>query len=118
QLLKAKFRPEFLNRIDETVVFHALEPAHLRKIVDLQIETLRKRLADRRLSLEVSNDALDLLAKEGFDPQFGARPLKRLIQRKVQNPLAVMLLEGRFADGDTVTVRVAKKTGELDFGKK
>ncbi|HLF92223.1 MAG TPA: ATP-dependent chaperone ClpB [Planctomycetota bacterium] len=117
QLLKAKFRPEFLNRIDETVVFHALGPDHLRKIVDLQIEILRKRLADRRIALEVPADALDLLAKEGFDPQYGARPLKRLIQRKLQNPLAMRLLEGTFADGDTVRVRVVKKTGELDFEK-
>jgi ATP-dependent Clp protease ATP-binding subunit ClpB len=118
QLLKAKFRPEFLNRIDETVVFHALGREQLRKIVDLQVDLLRKRLADRRMALEVSTEALDLLAKEGFDPQYGARPLKRLVQRKLQNPLAVMLLDGRFADGDTVIVRVAKKTGDLDFAKK
>ncbi|HXX94849.1 MAG TPA: AAA family ATPase, partial [Planctomycetota bacterium] len=118
QLLKAKFRPEFLNRIDETVVFHGLEQAQLRKIVDLQIEILRRRLADRRIALEVPSDVLDLLAKEGFDPQYGARPLKRLVQRKLQNPLAMMLLEGKFGDGDTVAVKISKKTGELDFVRK
>jgi ATP-dependent Clp protease ATP-binding subunit ClpB len=117
-LLKAKFRPEFLNRIDETVVFHALSPEHLRKIVDLQIDILRKRLADRRLSLEVSPPVLDALAREGMDPHYGARPLKRLIQSKVQNPLAMMLLEGRFQDGDTVVVRPAKKGGDFEFVKK
>jgi ATP-dependent Clp protease ATP-binding subunit ClpB len=118
QLLKAKFRPEFLNRIDEIVVFHALDAGQIRKIVDLQVDLLRKRLADRRMGLEVSSEALDLLAKEGFDPQYGARPLKRLVQRKIQNPLAVMLLEGKFADGDTVQVKVLKKTGELEFVRK
>jgi ATP-dependent Clp protease ATP-binding subunit ClpB len=117
QLLKTKFRPEFLNRIDETVVFHALDAGHLRKIVSLQIDLLRKRLADRRIALEVSTDVLDALAKEGFDPTFGARPLKRLIQRKIQNPLAVMILDGRFADGDLVRASLSKK-GEIEFSKK
>jgi len=117
QLLKTKFRPEFLNRIDEIVVFHALDAGHLRKIVNLQIDLLRKRLADRRITLEVSSDVLDALAKEGFDPTFGARPLKRLIQRKIQNPLAMMILDGRFADGDLVKASLSKK-GEIDFTKK
>jgi ATP-dependent Clp protease ATP-binding subunit ClpB len=117
QLLKTKFRPEFLNRIDETVVFHALDAGHLRKIVNLQIDLLRKRLADRRVALEVSTDVLDTLAKEGFDPTYGARPLKRLIQRKIQNPLAMMLLDGRFADGDTVRASLSKK-GEIEFSKR
>jgi ATP-dependent Clp protease ATP-binding subunit ClpB len=118
QMLKTKFRPEFLNRIDEIVVFHPLDAKHLRRIVSLQTEQLRRRLADRRIDLQVSDAALDLLAKEGFDPVFGARPLKRLIQRKIQNPLAMMILEGKFADGDTVKVDVSKKTGDLDFAKK
>jgi ATP-dependent Clp protease ATP-binding subunit ClpB len=118
QMLKSKFRPEFLNRIDETVVFHALGPEELRRIVNLQIEILRKRLAERRITLEVTDAVLDALAKEGFDPAYGARPLKRLIQRKVQNPLAIQLLEGKFADGDTVKVALAKKGGELEFTKR
>jgi ATP-dependent Clp protease ATP-binding subunit ClpB len=118
QMLKTKFRPEFLNRIDETVVFHALDAQHLRRIVSLQIDLLRKRLADRRITLVVADDALDALAKEGFDPVFGARPLKRLIQRKLQNPLATQILEGKFADGDTVRATVSKKTGEIELSKK
>ena len=114
--LRKTFRPEFLNRIDEIVVFHALGREHIRKIVDLQLAQLRKRLADRNITLEVSTAAMDALAKEGYDPQYGARPLKRLIQREVQNPLAVALLEGRFKDGDAVKVDAAK-SGELSFRK-
>jgi len=117
QMLKTKFRPEFLNRIDEIVVFHALDAGHLRKIVNLQIDLLRKRLADRQIALDVSTEVLDALAKEGFDPTFGARPLKRLIQRKIQNPLAMMILDGRFADGDVVRASLSKK-GEIEFSKK
>jgi ATP-dependent Clp protease ATP-binding subunit ClpB len=118
QLLKTKFRPEFLNRIDETVVFHSLDAQHLRKIVNLQVDLLRRRLADRNITLEVSDEVLDALAKEGFDPTFGARPLKRLIQRKLQNPLAMLLLEGKFADGDAVKATRSKKSGEIEFSKK
>jgi ATP-dependent Clp protease ATP-binding subunit ClpB len=118
QMLKTKFRPEFLNRIDETVVFHSLDAKHLRRIVCLQIEILRKRLADRRIELKVSDAALDALAKEGFDPVYGARPLKRLIQSKLQNPLAMKILDGSFGDGDTVKADVSKKTGEIEFSKK
>jgi ATP-dependent Clp protease ATP-binding subunit ClpB len=118
QLLKTRFRPEFLNRIDEIVVFHALDAPHLRRIVNLQVELLRKRLAERRITLEVADDVLDALAKEGFDPTFGARPLKRLIQRKIQNPLAMRLLEGKFVDGDTVKTSLSKKTGEIEFSKR
>jgi ATP-dependent Clp protease ATP-binding subunit ClpB len=117
QMLKTKFRPEFLNRIDEIVVFHSLDADHLRKIVTLQIDLLRKRLEDRRIALEVDDAVLDALAKEGFDPTFGARPLKRLIQRKIQNPLAMMLLEGKFVDGDRLRATLSKK-GEIEFSKK
>ncbi len=115
--LKRRFRPEFLNRIDETVVFHPLTKEHLRKIVDLQVEQLRKRLVDRKMTLEVTREAKDLLAEEGYDPQYGARPLKRLLQKKVQNPLAVMLLEGKFRDGDTVVVK-AGRGGALELARK
>jgi ATP-dependent Clp protease ATP-binding subunit ClpB len=115
--LRRQFRPEFLNRIDEIVLFHALERAHLRKIVDLQLGHLRSRLAGRKIALEVAPEVLDLLAREGFDPQYGARPLRRLIQRRLQNPLAVMLLEGRLADGDTVRAGLSRK-GELELARK
>jgi ATP-dependent Clp protease ATP-binding subunit ClpB len=118
RLLRTRFRPEFLNRIDDVIVFHALSAEHLRKIVELQVDHLRRRLADRRITLEVTDDAKDALAKEGFDPQYGARPLRRLIQRKVQDPLARGLLEGRFVEGDRVEVRADRKTGELALGKK
>ena len=114
--LRKTFRPEFLNRIDEITVFHALERGQIRRIVELQLAQLKKRLADRNIRLEVTPAAQDALAKEGFDPQYGARPLKRLIQRNVQNPLAVALLEGRFKDGDSVVVD-ATKGGELTFKK-
>ena len=117
QLLRTKFRPEFLNRIDETVVFDSLDREQLRAIVNLQVEILRKRLADRRIEIEVTNDVLDALAQEGFDPVYGARPPKRLIQRKLQNPLAMQLLEGKFLDGDRVKVTKAKKGGEFEFSK-
>jgi ATP-dependent Clp protease ATP-binding subunit ClpB len=100
------------------VVFHALDQKQLRRIVSLQIDILRKRLADRRMTLEVSDEALDALAKEGFDPTFGARPLKRLIQRKLQNPLAMQMLEGKFGDGDSIKATLSKKTGEIDLARK
>ena len=86
--------------------------------MNLQIDLLRKRLDDRRIALEVDDAVLDALATEGFDPTFGARPLKRLIQRKIQNPLAMMLLEGKFADGDRVRATLSKKPGEIEFAKK
>jgi ATP-dependent Clp protease ATP-binding subunit ClpB len=111
--LRDRFRPEFLNRVDEVVAFEALTREHLAEIVELQLERLRERLAERRISLEVSDAAKELLAEEGWDPAYGARPLKRAIQRLVENPLALELLEGRFAEGDTVRVDAAD--GELVF---
>ena len=107
RVLRDHFRPEFLNRLDEIVIFHALSRAHIRHVVGLQIEHLRHMLADRRIGLELSPEALDRLAEEGYDPLFGARPLKRTIQRRIQNPLAMKLLAGEFRDGDTVAVGVA-----------
>ena len=101
QLLE-HFRPEFVNRIDEIVVFEALTRDQIGSIVELQLERLRARLAERRIALELSDEAVALIAEAGWDPAFGARPLKRAIQRLVENPLALELLEGRFADGDTV----------------
>jgi len=111
--LRERFRPEFLNRIDEVVVFEALSREQLSEIVELQLARLRERLADRRIELDVSDAAKDVLAEEGWDPAYGARPLKRAIQRLLENPLALRLLEGDVAEGDTV--RVDADDGELVF---
>jgi ATP-dependent Clp protease ATP-binding subunit ClpB len=106
QELRATLRPEFLNRIDEVVIFHSLDREQLGRIVDIQLAHLRRRLETRRLHLEVTDAAKALLGREGYDPTFGARPLKRTIQRLVQDPLALKLLEREFAEGDTVVVDV------------
>jgi ATP-dependent Clp protease ATP-binding subunit ClpB len=111
--LQDRFRPEFLNRIDEVVQFQPLTRDQLSEIVELQLEHLRARLADRHIELELTDDAKELLAEAGWDPAYGARPLKRAIQRLLENPLALELLEGRFAEGDTV--RVEAHDGELAF---
>jgi len=111
--LRDRFRPEFLNRIDEVVVFEALTREQLSEIVELQLGRLRERLAERKLSLAVTDAAKELLAEEGWDPAYGARPLKRAIQRLLENPLALRLLEGDFAEGDVV--RVDAEDGELAF---
>ncbi|TXF12342.1 ATP-dependent chaperone ClpB [Pelomicrobium methylotrophicum] len=105
--VKAYFRPEFINRIDEVVVFHALEDKHIKKIAQIQLGLLRKRLAAMDMQLEVSEAALAELAKVGFDPVYGARPLKRAIQQRIENPLAKRILEGRFGPKDVVHVDVA-----------
>src|SRR5262249_51305733 len=104
QELREHLRPELLNRIDEVIVFASLGLAEITRIVDIQLGHLRKRLADRRIALEVTEAAKALLAREGFDPVFGARPLKRTIQRRIQDPLALRILEGDFAEGDTIRV--------------
>jgi len=104
QELRTTLRPEFLNRIDEVVIFRPLGRQDLDRIVDIQLGHLRKRLSDRRIGLDVTAAAKALLAREGYDPTFGARPLKRTVQRLVQDPLALKLLEREFKDGDTVTV--------------
>jgi ATP-dependent Clp protease ATP-binding subunit ClpB len=111
--MRERFRPEFLNRIDEIIQFRALGREQLRVIVDLQLRRLEERLAERDLRLEVTDAAKDVLAEAGWDPTYGARPLKRAIQRLVENPLALRLLEGDFAAGDTV--RVDARDGELVF---
>jgi ATP-dependent Clp protease ATP-binding subunit ClpB len=109
------FRPEFLNRIDEVVEFHALSKEQLADIVELQLRRLRERIAERGLGLELTDAAKEQLVEAGWDPTYGARPLKRAIQRLVENPLALRLLEGEFAEGDTVRVDAAD--GELSFEK-
>jgi ATP-dependent Clp protease ATP-binding subunit ClpB len=101
------FRPEFLNRIDEIVRFRSLSEADIAEIVHIQLRHLRDRLASRRLTLEVSDDAVALLARKGYDATYGARPLKRVIQREIADPLALELLSGLYNDGDTVHVDVA-----------
>ncbi len=111
--LREHFRPELLNRIDEIVYFHSLDEIDLRRIVDRNADLLKTMLAERELGLELTNAARDALAKEGYDPQYGARPLKRTIQRRIQNPLAMQLLQGRFKPGDTVVVDFTK--GEFTF---
>jgi ATP-dependent Clp protease ATP-binding subunit ClpB len=113
--LRKTFRPEFLNRIDEIVTFEGLGPAEIRAIVDIQLEDLRRRLADRKITIRLSDDAKDKLAEQGYDPTFGARPLKRTIQRMVENPLAVAVLGGQFGEGDHIVVDVAGDT--LHFQK-
>jgi ATP-dependent Clp protease ATP-binding subunit ClpB len=111
--LRDHFRPEFLNRIDEIVVFDPLEKGHLAEIAELQLGRLRERLAERRLGLELTEAAKEVLAEAGWDPTYGARPLKRALQRLVENPLAQRLLEGAFAEGQTI--RVDAENGELVF---
>jgi ATP-dependent Clp protease ATP-binding subunit ClpA len=104
QELRNTLRPEFLNRIDEVVIFSPLGRAEIARIIDIQVGHLRRRLADKRIDLELTEAAKTLLAREGYDPTFGARPLKRTIQRLIQDPLALRLLQGEVAEGDTVTV--------------
>jgi len=113
--LREHFRPEFLNRIDETVVFHALTAAELAQIVDIQMHILNKRLADRKITVQPSAEARDWLATTGYDPVYGARPLRRLIQREIENPLALKMLEGQFGDGDNILINL--DDDELVFSK-
>jgi len=115
EALTERFRPEFLNRIDEIVEFEPLSREQLGEIVELQLARLRRRLAERGLELELTDEAKELVAEAGWDPTYGARPLKRALQRLVENPLALRLLEGEFEEGDTVLVDA--RTGELVFEK-
>ncbi|MFH0915675.1 MAG: ATP-dependent chaperone ClpB [bacterium] len=103
-LLQATFKPEFLNRVDEVIIFHRLSLEHIKGIVDIQLELLRKRLAERDITLEITDAAKAYLAQQGYDPAYGARPLKRLIQKEIQDQVAMALLKGEFRDGDTIRV--------------
>ncbi|HZA50007.1 MAG TPA: AAA family ATPase, partial [Myxococcaceae bacterium] len=116
EALRASFRPEFLNRVDEIVVFEGLRREHIRSIVDIQLQRLRKLLAEKRMDLELTDAATSFLAERGYDPVYGARPLKRAIQRFVQDPLALRILKGEFVPGDTVIVDAGKD--ELRFTKR
>jgi ATP-dependent Clp protease ATP-binding subunit ClpB len=111
--LRREFLPEFLNRVDETVVFHPLGLTEIRQIVDLQLQGIQKLVEENNLKLVVTNEARDLLAEEGYDPAYGARPLKRAIQQRIQNALAKELLAGRFEDGAVITV--GAQSGEFTF---
>src|SRR5690625_29763 len=106
EVVGAHFRPEFINRIDETVVFHPLDAQHLRRIADIQLGHLRERLAEHELGLDVDEAAMERICEAGFDPVYGARPLRRAIQQYLENPLAEALLEGRFSAGDTIAVQL------------
>ena len=113
QVLRDHFKPEFLNRIDDIVVFEQLTKDEIAKIIDVQLEKLRKNLEERGIAIELDQSARDLLVQEGYDPVYGARPLKRAIQSLIQNPLAVKLLNGEIGSGQTV--RVGAENGEMKF---
>jgi ATP-dependent Clp protease ATP-binding subunit ClpB len=113
EALSQQFRPEFLNRIDEVIIFHALGMEQLVKIVDIQLRRLQALLSERKVTLELTDEAKRRLAEEGYDPVYGARPLKRVMQREIQDPLALKLLQGDFQDGDRITVDV--RDGQFVF---
>ena len=113
--LRQEFRPEFLNRIDEVIVFRPLGREQIKAIVDIQMEQLKRRLAERRIDLRLTESAKELLAVEGYDPVYGARPLKRTIQHRVIEPLALKVLSGEFREGDTVVVDAIE--GEFLFDR-
>jgi ATP-dependent Clp protease ATP-binding subunit ClpB len=113
--LRGHFKPEFLNRVDEIIFFHSLGREHLRQIVDIQLRALGARLQERKMRLELTDKARNLLVDEGYDPVYGARPLKRTIQRKLLDPLALQILQGVFADGDAI--RVGAAGSDLEFEK-
>jgi ATP-dependent Clp protease ATP-binding subunit ClpB len=112
-VLREHFKPEFLNRIDDIVVFHRLSREQITQIIDVQLERLRAMLRERNVSLELQDSARELLAREGYDPNFGARPLKRAIQTLIQNPLAMKLLRGEITSGQKVIV--SARDGEMEF---
>jgi len=113
--LRRVFRPELLNRIDETIIFHSLDRRHIEEIVRIQLGGLNRLLSEKGLTLDVSDAAMELLVERGYDPVYGARPLKRAIQKHLQNPLARRLLAGDFARGSTIAVRTAADGQSLVF---
>jgi ATP-dependent Clp protease ATP-binding subunit ClpB len=115
EALRAHFKPEFLNRVDDVVIFHQLGREHIDRIVDIQLERVRRLLVERRLTLELTDGAKRLLAEKGYDPHFGARPLKRVIQRMVQDPLALKILEGAFAEGAKIEADARLSGDALEF---
>ena len=115
--LKAHFKPEFLNRVDDVMIYHQLERSQIGHIAELQLERVKKLLVEKRLDLEVSPEAVELLSNRGYDPQYGARPLKRVIQRMLQDPLAIQILEGQFPEGSKIRVDVDRTGEKLDFSR-
>ena len=115
EAVRAHFKPEFLNRVDELIIFHGLGIEEIKAIVEIQVKKLEQRLLERRIQLKMTEKAKEWLAKEGFDPAYGARPLKRVIQKEIQDKLALKILEGKFKEGDTIAVDVEDKKGELVF---
>jgi ATP-dependent Clp protease ATP-binding subunit ClpB len=114
-LLHTHFKPEFLNRVDDIIVFRPLGKEQLVRIIDLRLEDVRRLLADRKISLELTDAAKDLLFTQGYDPNFGARPLKRAIQKLIQDPLALKILDGEILHGDHVIVDADQKAGKMKF---
>ena len=112
-VLREHFKPEFLNRIDDIVIFHRLSRDQISQIIEVQLERLRQMLHERNISIVLEDSAKELLAREGYDPNYGARPLKRAIQTMIQNPLALKLLRGEILPGQTVTVSAGD--GEMKF---
>jgi ATP-dependent Clp protease ATP-binding subunit ClpB len=110
--LRSTFRPEFLNRVDEIIIFHSLLMEHIRRIVEIQLARVQKRLVDQNIALTVSDAAGDLIAREGYDPVYGARPLKRVIQKKILDALSLEILAGRFKEGDKIKADVDKKDND------
>jgi ATP-dependent Clp protease ATP-binding subunit ClpB len=115
EIVQQSFRPEFINRIDDIVVFHPLSGEQIRAIVDIQLIYLRKRLQERDMDLVLDNAARDAIGEAGFDPVYGARPLKRAIQQQIENPLAQKILQGEFGPGDRV--QVGARDGQIVFSK-
>jgi ATP-dependent Clp protease ATP-binding subunit ClpB len=115
EALRGNFRPEFLNRVDEMIIFHGLRKSQLREIVKLQVARLEQRLADRKMAVKLSEAALDFLAEVGYDPVYGARPLKRAIQRELETQIAKAILRGEFSEGDTIFVDVENE--RLSFNR-
>lgn len=115
EALRAQFKPEFLNRIDEILIFNPLGRDQIKKIIGIQLGQLKKRLSDKKINLEITDKAMDMLSEEGFDPQYGARPLRRAIQRRIEDPLALKMIEGTFQEGDRITV--VSENGNLVFKK-
>ena len=117
EIVRSSFKPEFLNRIDEIIIFHSLGKEAIKKIVEIQLNLLNSRLAERKLSVKLDDTAKKLLVEQGFDPVYGARPLKRVIQRMIQDPLALKLLSGDFSEGDCIAITVDPQSDEITFSK-
>ena len=111
--MRQHFRPEFLNRVDEIVIFHPLQREHLNQIIEIQLGRLRRLMAERKITLALTDAARGIIVSEGYDPVYGARPLKRVLQRRIQDPLALKILQGEVRDGDHVVVDASG--GELVF---